>query len=260
MKPFAVVFTIIVCATLSAAGAAALAVRVMAPAGLETGPEPAMPAAGRPAEPDGEVAALRGEVQMLAQRIVDLEREVSMFRDQVSRRPVPTPVQPAGAPRSNAAPGASFSEEERAAIVRILEDAREQELAQREEERLQREEDLLLARAGRIATEVGLSAADQKVLTDHMLVAAVKRREILDLARQDGFDRERMRDQFLELRDWSERTLVDTFGAGLAAEIQDVERSTRGGDRFFGRGGQDPGREGGGRGQGNTGGGRGGRG
>jgi len=240
MKPLALVLTILL-AAFSAAGAAVIAVRLTAPGGAELAqaaatPLPAVPpATGNPAEAE----ELRVELRMLAQRVIDLERELSLLHDERARRPVPPPAELAPAPPTGDRQ-AEFSDEERAAILRILENAREEERALREEERLQREEDLILARAEHIANEIGLSAADQKALTDHMLVAAVKRRELLDAARDSDFDRELMRDRFLELRDWNERSLIETFGPDLAAQIQSVERSSRGGDRTFGREAGDP--------------------
>jgi hypothetical protein len=241
MKPLFVVLTVLL-AALSAAGAAVVAVRLSVPGGL--GPEvaaavpPGAPGALDPAADPAGLESLRDELQVLSQRVVDLERELSMLRDERARRPAEVTEEPTAGAQALA--GAEFDAGERAAIVRILEEERDLELQRREEERLQREEDLILARAERIATEIGLSAADQKTLTDHMLVAAVKRREILKAAREEDFDRELMRDQFIELRDWNEKTLIDSFGPDLASQIQQVERGSRGGDRSPGRAAREP--------------------
>jgi len=64
--------------------------------------------------------------------------------------------------------------------------------------------------------------------------------------REDGFDPATMRDSFMELREWNDEQLETLFGAGLAEQIQGLERQSRGFGRGGGGGGRGPEGDGGG--------------
>jgi hypothetical protein len=244
MKPIAIVLVVFL-ASLGAAGAAVLATSLS-----RTSPElaraaPVVSATPAPASASahGETGQLTAQLEQLGLRLGSLEDEVRRLRDGGAREPALADSEPLPETVPLASP-LNVNAAQREVIEQVLADVRASEEAERDERRLQREEDEILARAERIATEIGLSAPDQKALADHLSVAAVKRRELKDRARDDGFDRTTIREDVRALRDWSEQSLVETFGADLARQIQEVDRNSRFGGREGGGGeNRDGGRE-----------------
>jgi hypothetical protein len=238
MKPIAIVL-IVFSAALCAAGAAVVGlVFWTTPAGFERELEPSAPAPVQRAAENPADGALAAQLDRLGERLGALEDEVRRLRDVAAREPVAAIDD--GTDPERLAAAFEITPEQREVIEKVLADVRAAEEAERDERRLRREEDEILERAERVAKEIGLSAADQKTLADHYSVAAVRRRELLERAREDGWDRTTIRDDFIQLRDWSEQAMVDVFGADLARQIQEADRSSRFGGRAgpdgFGRG------------------------
>jgi hypothetical protein len=178
-----------------------------------------------------EVQRLTARLAMLEDRVGDLVAELETLRSDVHRRPAPTAATDA-ATLLAAAPaepgGGGLSDAQRQAISEILERAREDEAALRADERARREEELVQERAGRIADTLTLTARDRELLAQHLRLEAERRRDIIDRSRDPDYDRSQLREDFLSLRDWSEKHLVETFGAPLAGQIRYAERQARG--------------------------------
>ena len=264
MKPIAVVLVVLL-AAFTAAAATAVGLSYLH---FDGGPTESTYAEPIPAGPAAVVDAtqfesLGAQLTMIGDRLATLEREVGDLRAAAAREPALADIEPA-VTEPLAAAELEYTEEQREVIAQIMDEVRAEEQKERDEQRRQREEDQILERADRIARELGLSVGDQKALADHMTLAMVKRGEIMDRAREEGFDRETMRSDFMELRDWSDQALIDTFGEDLAGQIQDLDRSGRergrGPGGFGGGGGGGSGDDGGGGGRGGRGGGGGGRG
>lgn len=178
-----------------------------------------------------EVQRLTARISMLEDRVGDLVAELETLRSDVHRRPAPAAATDAASLLA-AAPaepgGGGLSDAQRQAISEILERAREEEAALRADERARREEELVQDRAGRIAEALTLTARDRELLAQHLRLEAERRRDIIDRSRDPDYDRSQLREDFLSLRDWSEKHLVDTFGAPLAGQIRYAERQARG--------------------------------
>lgn len=189
------------------------------------------------------VADLKAEMLMLSNQVARLEEELDATRLELARRP----VEPDGADELEAAElAAALSDApgSRDFVAKVIEDLRAEERRKREEERKQRDEDSILRRAERIADELGLNAAQETSLRDYLTLQTDKRNAIMDEAREGGFDRDKMRTAFEEMREWGETELVTRFGEDVADKINDLERQDRWGGR--GRGGDSGGGGGGG--------------
>jgi len=219
-----------------------------APASLQeqAGLQPASRVAAAPSEDQAHaMQALEAQVLMVSERVAQLEAQLDELSRASARRPAEVEVAASTAPAPVAA-GLGITPADREAVVEILASVRAEEQAARDEERRLRDEERVAERAAEIAKELGLSLADQHTLGEHMLTAASKRSELMAGMREDGFDPATMRDSFMELREWNDEQLETLFGAGLAEQIQGLERQSRGFGRGGGGGGRGPEGDGGG--------------
>jgi len=193
----------------------------------------------RPAPQSGEhrsseIESLRAELAMLRGHVDELESEMARLKGDAGRRPVePAPERAATSPLP-ADGAATFTPQDRQVVLDVLASVREEEQQRREQERLERDEQWGTDRAAEIAKELGLSLADQHTLADHLVAASQKRNELMDQARQDGFDPAAMRDGFLALRDWNDEQLDVLFGPETSDQIQRYERERRDAPGFGG--------------------------
>jgi hypothetical protein len=186
--------------------------------------------------------ALESRIGELTSMVASLTSEVRTLRDSASREPALAATDPAASAQVSASPV------QREAVLKILEEERDREAKEREAARLEREKEQAKARAARVAKELSLNAADEARLAELMVTSNVKRQELFDKVRDDGFDRDAMRTSFEELRKWQTDQLTTAFGPGLAEQIEGYERDRMGfgGGNFFGgaQAGQGGGRRG----------------
>lgn len=182
---------------------------------------------------------LSDQVAYLAGEVDSLRRELASLRELQDRRAAPSVVE--------SAPIAvdQLAAVQRDAVVQILQEERDREVAKREEERKQREQQAITERASRLAKELGLGAADERKLTDFMGVASAKRDELFRGMRDGSFDRDAMRTNVDTYRTWAETELNATFGSNLGAQIMQANRDVgfgggfgSGGPPWQGQGGQ----------------------
>jgi hypothetical protein len=191
-------------------------------------------------------------------RIDALGREVDDLRAQVA-------ALKAGAAREPAAPvvaekpveeaSTSFVADHRDAILRVIEEDRQEQKRKADEEQRARELQAALARAERTAKEFGLGHDQEKSLADVYILERAKIDDLRTQMRDQTGDPAAMRQSFRELRDWRLNELTTRLGADLAQKINDTDaqafRGAFGGGGPGGGGGGGGGRRGGNGGNGN---------
>jgi len=226
-------------ALLAGAASAGLTVLLVAPDGpseraVAAGPTPVAP------ETPEDLEGLRGEVAMLTRTVGELQGEVERLRSSQLREPLAAGGEEAVTPESLAAAGLTPVQiEERMRDVFAAERQREDE--QREAEQAERARAMAERQAERIAAELNLSPADRTRLTEHLVAAGEKRREMFDSMRGGGFDREAMRASMEELREWNTQELYRSFSPSVAAQLEEMGNDVFGGGRGpggFGGGGR----------------------
>lgn len=204
-------------------------------------------AAASPAGAADDVAGLRGEVEMLARTVGELQAQIERLESSQMRAPMELEAEDAVTVDSLAAAGLTPVQiEERMRDVFAAERQREDEA--REVEDAERARAQAERQAERVARELGLAPADQSRLALHFVAAGAKRRELFDGLRSGSFDRESMRASMEELRAWNSQELYRNFSPTVAAQLEEL------GNDVFG-GGRGPGGIGGRRGSGDEGGG-----
>jgi DNA repair exonuclease SbcCD ATPase subunit len=237
-------------ALLAGAASAALTVLLVAPGPAPTGGVVSARDAVGPASGAADVQGLRGEIEMLSRTVGELQAEVERLSSTGLRQPLASVDVPDVTPESLAAAGLTPVQiEERMREVFAAEREREDE--QRAAEQAERARAQAERQAERIARELNLSPADQSLLTEHLVAAGAKRRELFDSLRGGEFDREGMRASMEELRAWNSQELYRQFSPALAAQLEEMGNDVFGGGRGPGgfggrRGGNDGGATGGG--------------
>ncbi len=173
----------------------------------------------------------------LAARVDDLVQEVAALREELARMKEGTsraPILSTEWTEGDAAVHASddFAEVHREGILQLVEEDRQAREQKRDADRVQREEEALLARAERVARELGLSASQQKSLAD---VYTLERQKIDELRKTamggDFADMPlQLREQMAGFRQWRTDELTARFGSELAQKINetDADRFARG--------------------------------
>jgi hypothetical protein len=202
--------------------------------------QPAIEAAGpaptaAPASSAADIEALRGEIAMLTRSLADLQSEVEGLRGSSLRQPLAVESE-LPTPESLAAAGLTPPQiEERMREVFAAE--REREALEEKALREERERQSAARNAARIARDLGLGSADEKLLSEHLFASGQKRRELFDGARDGGFDREAMRASMEELRTWNTDQLYRIFSPSVAAQLEESGADMfGGGGRGFGGG------------------------
>ncbi len=184
---------------------------------------------------DGDLAA---RVDELSQEVAALREELARIREGASRAPVA-----AASTDANASPSVNddFAQVHRDDILEVIEQDRQAREQEREAARAQREEEAILARAERVARELGLSAMQQKALADVYTLERQKLAELRATLITDAYSEMpvNVREQFATLRQWRTDELTTRFGSDLAQKIseQDADRfgrNRRGRGDFFG--------------------------
>ena len=170
----------------------------------------------------GTDSATQAEVASLREALAELEIEVASLREEFARRDVSGELLAATESEPEA-----FGSFQRDAIVKVLEEERKKEQQKREEERKQREQEAIDRMAERAAKDLGLSPADQRRLSDFMVVASAKRDETFRGGRDGGGAD--FRTAFDDYRTWRDGELKKTFGDQLGQQLIDYQREQRDG-------------------------------
>jgi hypothetical protein len=138
----------------------------------------------------------------------------------------------------------------RDAILKVIEDDRQEQKRKQDDEQRARDLQTALARAERTAKQFGLAGDQQKALADVYILERQKIDDLRNQMRDQGGavgDPQAMRQGFRDLRDWRLVELTNRLGADLAEKINEADAQRLGGGGQGGRRGN--------RGQGGTGGG-----
>jgi hypothetical protein len=184
----------------------------------------------RPAGDAAEVAALRGEIDLLSRGLGDLQAQVERLESSQLRQPLALEQDGAATVETLAAAGLTPVEiEERMRDVFAAERQREQD--ERDVQEAERARAQAERQAARIAQDLGLAPADQARLTEHFVAAGAKRRELFEGLRGGEFDRESMRASMEELREWNTQELYRSFSPSVAAQLDELGNDVFGGGR-----------------------------
>jgi hypothetical protein len=155
----------------------------------------------------------------------DLRAQIANLKQRAAREPVAeaVPQKPLDEPDS------AFAAQHRAAILKVIEDDRQEQKRKQEEELRARDMQTALARAERTAKEFGLSSDQQKALADVYILERQKLEDMRNQMRDQsglGGDPVALRQTFRDMRDWRLNELSSRLGADLAEKINsvDVER------------------------------------
>ncbi len=216
--------------------------------GLVVSPAAPTPAAATPETVTEYVAAQTDDSHIL--EIASLRSELDTLRDEVARlsssreSAVEAVATPVAAVSANAP--------SRDVILGVLQQEEDRKDEERRLEREQREQDALTRRIERVAEKLSLSSADQTTLSQIYTEERKKQTEMWTAMRDGGMDREMIRENMTEVRDWRTEQLNLSFGEDLASKIADESGGGHGfGDWGGGRGGNNDGGGGRGRGRGN---------
>lgn len=223
------IFLAIACLALAvvAGAAGALVVATQAPAQpqvIESSSVTPPVAEPRPIAPAVlEDADLLARVDALSHEVAALQAELERMKEGTGRAPIAV-----GASLASASPTPSpddFADAHRQGILQVIEQDRQTREQQREEERAAREMEALLARAERVAKELGLSGSEQKKLADVYTLESQKIADLRALAREGDLTQVpgQMREQIGALRDWRTAELTSRFGADLAQKINEYD-------------------------------------
>jgi hypothetical protein len=209
----------------------------------------ASPAVSTDARP-GDVEA---RMDAMAREIDELRAQVATLKAGAEREPAAEAAseKPADSPST-----ASFASEHRDAILKVIDEDREEQKRKADEEQRARDLQNALARAERTAKQFGLAADQQKSLADVYILERQKMEDLRGQMRDQGGmggDPEAMRQSFRELRDWRLNQLTTRFGDDLGGKINDADLQRFGGGFGGGRrgnGGNGPGGNGSGNGPG----------
>lgn len=231
------IFLVIACLALAVAAGAAGALLVSTPAPTQPLLVASSPAARTATEPHPIAPAALEDADLLA-RVESLSHELAALRTELERmregtgRAAVADVAHAASAAPTPTPD-DFAQAHRDGILQVIEEDRQAREQKREDERTQREMDALLARAERVAKELGLSAMQQKSLADVYVLESQKIAELRTLAREGELTdmRGQIREQIGALREWRTTELTARFGADLARRINesDTDRWRQGG-------------------------------
>lgn len=135
-------------------------------------------------------------------------------------------------------PAGSLAILQKDAILRVIAEDRADQVRKEEEARKQRELEQAQQRAERTGKELNLTAAEQSKLAEVYAMEREKRDEFMSRMRAgDVPDRDQMRQQFQEYRDWRTNELTSRLGSDLAAKVNEFDGDRMGfGGRAFGGG------------------------
>ena len=187
--------------------------------------------------PDAHPGDVEARMDAMAREIDELRAQVATLKAGAEREPAAEAAseKPADSPSS-----ASFASEHRDAILKVIDEDRQEQKRKADEEQRARDLQNALARAERTAKQFGLAADQQKSLADVYILERQKMEEMRNQFRDQGMngDPEAMRNSFREMRDWRMNELTLKLGAELAEKINDSDMAAF---RGFGGG---PGRRG----------------
>ncbi len=223
------VFACVILAVVAGAAGALLVSTPPPPQALVESPG----ALSQPVEPLSAATAALEDTE-LAARVDELVQEVAALREELTRMKEGTGRAPVASSESIAGSAAvrasdDFAEVHRDDILQLVEEDRQAREQKREAERAQREEEALLARAERVAKEVGLNASQQKSLADVYTLERQKIDELRKLAIGGDFAEMpvQVREQMAGFRQWRTDELTARFGSELAQKINELDA-----DRF----------------------------
>ena len=200
--------------------------------------------AAQPVAP-GESAETLARIDALGREVDDLRAQVAALKAGAAREPAAAVV--AEKPVEEAS--TSFVADHRDAILRVIEEDRQEQKRKADEEQRARELQAALARAERTAKEFGLGHDQEKSLADVYILERAKIDDLRTQMRDQTGDPAAMRQSFRELRDWRLNELTTRLGADLAQKINDTDaqafRGAFGGGGPGGGGGGGGGRRGG---------------
>jgi hypothetical protein len=203
----------------------------------------------QPATTDGRSDEVLARLDGFARELDELRAQIAVLKTGAAREPA---VEIA-AQKPLDEPASTFAALHRDAILKVIDDDRQEQKRKQDEEQRARDLQTAMARAERTAKQFGLVGDQAKSLAD---VYVLERQKIDDLRNQmrdaGGAvgDPAAMRQGFRDLRDWRLNELTNRLGADLAEKINEADAQRLGGGGEGGRRGN--------RGQGRSGGGQGG--
>jgi hypothetical protein len=215
------------------------------------------PATAQAAPADSRSDEVLARLDGFARELDDLRTQIAVLKTGAAREPaVETAAQ-----KPLDEPAATFAAAHRDAILKVIEDDRQEQKRKQDEEQRARDLQTALARAERTAKQFGLAGDQQKALAD---VYILERQKIDDLRSQRrdpsgaAGDPQAVRQGFRDLRDWRLIELTNRLGADLAEKINEADaqrlgggpggrRGNRGQGGPGGQGGSDGGTDGGNR-------------
>lgn len=238
MKPLLVVVGLFAAVAAGAAGgflaapaaapiaAASSADRSVAPAPVSNSNGAAAPAVALDSHAFGE------QIDALSAEVARLRAELASIKEgRVRESALPEEVRKSSAA---VASDEEFVATHRNAILRVLADERADAARKADEERKQKDQEAAQQRAERVAKELGLNTAQRNSLADIYVAERQKREEFMKAFREGNVpdDREQMRANFQQYRDWRTNELNTRLGADVATRVTEYE-----GDRGMGFGG-----------------------
>lgn len=195
-----------------------------AAASRASAPDPAAAPTGSDAR-FGEVLA---RVDALSREVDDLRADLAALKAGAERQPA---VETAAEKTADDS-AVSFAAAHREAILKVIEDDRQEQKRKQEEEQRARELQAALSRAERTAKQFGLAADQQKQLAD---LYVLERQKLNDLRSQTrdpaaaGVDPQTMRQGYRDLQEWRLTQLTNRFGPDLGARIDEFDNQRFGG-------------------------------
>lgn len=199
------------------------------------GASSASPPAVQPATTDTRSDEVLARLDAFAREIDDLRAQIAALKAGSAREPAAE----AAPQKALDEPAASFAAAHRDAILKVIDDDRQEQKRKQDEEQRARDLQSALARAERTAKQFGLVGDQQKSLADVYILERQKIDDLRNRMRDQGgavADPEAMRQGFQDLRDWRLNELTIRLGADLAGKINDADFQRFGGG--FGPGGR----------------------
>lgn len=194
-------------------------------------------AASRSSAPDSAAAPSGTDARLgeVLARVDALSREVDGLRADLAALKAGAARQPAvetAAERPLDESAVAFAAAHREAILKVIEDDRQEQKRKQEEEQRARDLQASLSRAERTAKQFGLAADQQKQLAD---LYVLERQKLDDLRTQmrdpaaGAVDPQAMRQGYRNLQEWRLTQLTNRFGPDLGARIDEFDNPRFGG-------------------------------
>jgi hypothetical protein len=175
-------------------------------------------------------------VDALSRSLDDLRAEVAALKAGAARQPAAE----VAVEKPLDEPAASFAAAHRDAILKVIEEDRQEQKRKAEEEQRARDLQAALSRAERSAKQFGLLADQQKQLADIYILERQKLDDLRNQARDPATasaDPQAMRQGYRDVRDWRLTELTNRFGPDLGARIDEFDNQRGGGGSGGGPGG-----------------------